>query len=78
MTPQTLSDARAVSDAAWRAFLDACQASGFDSEWAAYRSEAGGAPWPESLVAAHAESVRAVHVYYRLRDGDHGFLGGLS
>ncbi len=34
-----------------------------------------GEPWPVDLVIAHKESVRAVHSYYRLRDGDNGLLG---
>lgn len=67
--------ARAAYDSAWEVFLRLCHAHGYRNEWEAYRALVDGAVWLPQLGAAHDLAISHLHRFYRLRDGESGFLG---
>lgn len=89
MTP--LSELRRDYQRADRAFLDLLEARFGVDRYAWYRAlahiEGGIGRWNDDtsrdealaadadLRAAHDEYIRLLHVFYRARDGEHGFLG---
>jgi hypothetical protein len=43
------------------------------TRWMWYRGELGEQP---TITAAHENYVKTLHIFYSLRDGPNGFLGG--
>ena len=71
----TLAALRERSDAAEKAFDDACRPHYCDGRWGAYRAIECGQDVPHVVAAALDAYHAALHAFYAARDGDKGFLG---
>lgn len=72
----SLSELKAISDAAEKTFDEACRKHYVDGRWGAYRAFECDQEVPKEVENAMNEAHTALHAFYRKRDGEKGFLGG--
>lgn len=71
----TLNELKKIADESEKAFDLACKPHYCDGRWGFYRAIECNQPVPQSVQEAFDISHKALHDFYKARDGKDGFLG---